>query len=69
MKTIPIAFVWKLRLALIAEGNTLIAEGNTLWAKGNTLWAEAVIEAYGNVTMKWIIATKCMVNGTDTYGE
>ena len=47
----------------------LRAEADTLRAKGDTLWAEAVIEAYGNVTIQWITSEKCIVNGTDTYGE
>ena len=76
MKTISIGFVWKLRLALWAEGNKLWAEGNKLraegnklWAEGDKSWAEAVIEAYGNATIEWITPEKCIVNGTDTYGE
>ena len=69
MKTISMGFVWQLRLALMAEGDTLRTEGDTLRAEGDTLWAKAVIEAYGNVTMKWITSEKCIVNGTDTYGE
>ena len=76
MKTISMGFVWKLRLALTAEGDKLTAEGNKitaevdkLRAEGNKIWAEAVIEAYGNVTIEWITNGKCIVNGTDTYGE
>jgi len=83
MKTISIGFVWKLRLALRAEGvklraegGKLRAEGDKLWAEWNKLraewdksWAEAVIEAYGNATIEWITPEKCIVNGTDTYGE
>ena len=90
VKTISIGFVWKIRLALRAEGDKLWAEGSKLraegnklwaegdklraegdklWAEGDKLWAEAVIESYGNVTIEWITNGKCIVNGTDTYGE
>jgi len=24
-----------------------------LWAEGNKLWSEAIIEAFGNITLEW----------------
>ena len=78
---IDITFVWNIRLQLYAEGNKLYAEGSKLWAEGSKLraegdklraegdklWAEAVIEAYGNATIKWKSGTHCFVNGKDEY--
>ena len=69
MKIISVGFVWKIRLSLRAEGDKLRAEGNKLRAEGDKFWAEAVIEAYGNVTIEWHSHTKCTVDGIDTFDD
>ena len=69
MKTISLKFVWGIYLKLWAEGDKLKAEGDKLRAEGDKLWAEAVIEAYGNVTIEWESDTRCVVDGTDEYTE
>ena len=38
---------------LRAEGNKLRAEGDKLWAEGDKLWAEGIIEAHGNIGVRW----------------
>jgi hypothetical protein len=52
---------------LWAEGDKLVAEGDMLWAEaeklwtdsdklraeGDKLWADAILEAYGNITLEW----------------
>ena len=45
-KCLSLSFVWGIRLKLWAEGNKLRAEGNKLWAEG-------ILEAYGNITLRW----------------
>ena len=74
--TISLLFIWKLRLSLRADGDKLWtdgaklrADGDKLRADGDKLWAEAVIEAYGNVTIEWHSLTSCTVNGTEKFGE
>lgn len=69
MKTIPLQFVWDIRLKLWAESEKLLAEGNKLWAEGKKLWAEGVLATYGNVTIEWKSETHCIVDGTDEYKE
>ena len=67
--TISLLFIWKLRLSLRADGDKLWTDGAKLRADGDKLWAEAVIEAYGNVTIEWHSLTSCTVNGTEKFGE
>ena len=63
--------LWAEGNKLWAEGDKLRAEGDKLWAEGNKLWAEAIIEAYGNVKVKWSWATdhgECTLENGDKYG-
>ena len=57
---------------LWAEGNKLMAESNKLRAEGNKLWAEAILAAYGNVTLSWTWQTEhgeCTLENGDRYAE
>ena len=57
---------------LWAEGDRLRAEGNKLRADGNKLWAEAIIEAYGNITLSWTWRTdhgECALENGDVYDD
>ena len=76
MKQINITFAWNYHLKLRAESNKLRAEGDKLWAEGDKLraegdklWAEAVLEAYGNVSIEWVNITHCIVDGKDEYKD
>jgi len=42
---------------------------NFVWGRYLKLLAEGVLEAYGNVTIKWKSSTHCVVDGTDEYTE
>ena len=56
---------------LRAEGDKLRAEGDKLWAEGDKLWADAVIAAYGNITLEWSWTTVhgvCRLENGDVYG-
>lgn len=62
---------WDQRLRLRAEGFKLRAEGKKLSAEGDKLWADAVLAAYGNITMKWSWFTEhgeCHLDNGDVYG-
>ena len=37
----------------VPNGAKLWAESDKLYAEGNKFWAEAVLAAYGNITMEW----------------
>ena len=38
---------------LRAEGDKLRAAGDKLKAEGDKLWAEGILEAYGNIQLRW----------------
>jgi hypothetical protein len=38
---------------LTAEGSKLLTEGDKLRVEGETLWIDAILEAYGNITVEW----------------
>jgi len=81
-KGISLKFIWGIRLKLRAEGDKLYAEGSKLWAEGDKLyaegdklyaeggklWAEAIIEAYGNITLKWE-SGKCILETGEIFEE
>ena len=70
--TLKLAAAWTARLNLRAEGEKLWAEGNKLRADGNKLWAEAIIEAYGNITLSWTWRTdhgECALENGDVYDD
>ena len=60
MSQLTLGFVWRIRCQFWAEGSKLWAEGDKLWAEGSKLraegsklWAEGILEAHGNITLKW----------------
>ena len=61
--------LWAESDKLRAEGDKLRAEGYKLRAEGDKLWVEAVLEAYGNVTIEWKSETYCIVDGKDEYKD
>ena len=57
---------------LQAEGNKLWAEGDKLQAEGDKLWADAILAAYGNITLSWTRETEhgeCTLENGDRYAE
>ena len=57
---------------LRAEGGKLRAKGDKLRAEGNKLWAEAILAAYGNITLSWTRETEhgeCTLENGDRYAE
>jgi hypothetical protein len=77
--------LWAEGYKLRAEGDKLWAEGDKLWAEGDKLWAEgdklraegalvwinAVLKAYGDVTLSWTWSTAhgvCTLENGDVYG-
>ena len=75
---LKLSAAWSVRLKLRAEGDKLRAEGDKLraegdklWAEGDKLWADAVIAAYGNITLEWSWTTVhgvCRLENGDVYG-
>ena len=67
---LKLSLAWSKRLKLRAEGDKLRAEGAKLRAEGNKLWAEAIIAAYGNITLSWSWETdhgECTLENGDHY--
>lgn len=57
---------------LRAEGAKLWVEGDKLRAEGDKLWAEAILDAYGNITLSWTWRTnhgECTLENGDVYDE
>ena len=73
------AQLWAEGNKLRAEGNKLRAEGAQLWAEGDQLraesdklWADAILAAYGNITLSWTWETEhgeCTLENGDRYAE
>ena len=62
--------LWAEGNRLRAEGDKLRAESNRLRAEGDKLWAEAIIDAYGNITLSWSWDTthgECTLENGDRY--
>lgn len=70
--TLKLASAWTARLKLWADGYKLWAESDRLKADGDKLWAEAIIGAYGNITLSWTWRTRhgeCTLENGDVYDE
>ena len=66
---LSLAFIWKIRLSLWAEGDKLWAEGNKLWAEGSKLMAEgSKLRAEGDKL--WAEGDKLWAEGIlEAYGN
>ena len=68
-KVLGLDFVWGIRLKLWDEGNKLWDEGDKLRAEGDKLWAEAIIAAYGNITIEWVSPTHCKLGNGEEFKD
>ena len=66
--TITLAFVWRLRLSLKAEGSKLKAEGSKLWDEGSKLYAEGD-KLWAEGSTLWAEGSKLKAEGDKLWAE
>ena len=66
--TITLAFVWRLRLSLKAEGSKLKAEGSKLWDEGSKLYAEGS-KLYAEGDKLWAEGSTLWAEGSKLKAE